>query len=400
MNYNTSRIISSILQQSIGPYYSLNLLNEYKEDEIFINKDRIRLLGKSLQEVCNGYRVYLKVYEVKATNIAIHYSVELNDGTSIRSLYSIKTELEVHLGHQIEISEDSSRIIIALKNDNRSFIGLKNVMKTKAFINSMSPLTIAAGIDMGGKPVIIDLVNAPHILISGTTGSGKSIFLDDLLLSILYKASPADVRMSLIDPKHVELHPYDGIPHLLNPVIHRTIDALDSFMWLEDEILRRYNKLFTRYNVRSIEEYNNRANKRLPRILLVIDEYADLIRESPKEIHEIIDRIARLGRAVGVHLILVTQLPISKIVTPQIKANIPCRLSFTVLDKRESRIILDKTGAERLLGNGDMIFSDSGQSSGIHAQAAYVSETELEKVLKHIKKQKYKNNGSLEDYWN
>lgn len=225
-------------------------------------------------------------------------------------------------------------------------------------------------------------------MVAGTTGSGKSIFIDDIILSILFNASPEEVRLLLIDPKYVELMAYNGIPHLLGPVIKDADEALNSFLWIEDEIMRRYDS-FSKKDAKNIEAYNAIVSKvnevQLPRILIIIDEYMDLILTSPAETNQVIDRITRLGRAAGIHLLLATQLPIAKIVTPQIKANIPCRASFTVVDGRESRIILNATGAERLLGSGDMIFSQSDSDRAIHAQAAYVSDTELWNVVDFVK---------------
>lgn len=369
----------------------ISLLRDYSADSIFTDADRVRGLAEVLQSTCNAFNIDARVTDVKATSLAITFTLSLAAGVSVKSITKLKADFELHLASEIEFSgygEGKNSIQILAKNMNRPMIGLKSVMSTRDFEESESPLTVAAGVDVQGNPFIIDIAQAPHMLIAGTTGSGKSVFIDDILISILCKAKPEEVRLLLIDPKIVELNPYNNVPHLLAPVINTPEESLNSFMWVEDEMLRRYDT-FSSVNVKHIDVYNSYAEKngldKLPRILIIVDEFTDLMLESPKETNEVIDRIARLGRAAGVHLILATQLPVAKIVTPQIKANIPCRASFTVVDGRESRIILDKTGAERLLGNGDMIFSQSEHGGSVHAQAAYVSETELWNIVNYIK---------------
>ena len=369
----------------------IDLLRDYSSDSIFTDEDRVRKLAGVLQRTCDSFNINAKVTDVKATSLAITFTLSLAPGVSVKMISKLKADFELHLASEIEfngLGERNNSIQISAKNMKRPMIGLKSVLATKAFRESKSPLSVAAGVDVQGNPLIIDIAKAPHMLIAGTTGSGKSIFIDDILISILCKAKPEDVRLLLIDPKVVELKPYNNIPHLLAPVINTPDESLSSFMWIEDEMLRRYNA-FGSVGVKQIDAFNSYAEKnslgKLPRILIIVDEFTDLMMESPKETNEVVDRIARLGRAAGVHLILATQLPVSKIVTPQIKANIPCRASFTVVDGRESKIILDKTGAERLLGNGDMIFSQSDGEGAVHAQAAYVSETELWNVVNFIK---------------
>jgi len=369
----------------------ISLLRDYSPDSIFTDADRIRRLADILQRTCDSFNIAAKVTDVKATSLAITFTLSLAPGVSVKSITKLKADFELHLASEIEFNgygEGRNSIQILAKNMNRPMIGLKSVIESNNYKESESPLTVAAGVDVQGNPFIIDIAQAPHMLIAGTTGSGKSVFIDDILISILYKARPEDVRLLLIDPKIVELNPYNDIPHLLSPVISSPDESLNSFMWVEDEMLRRYD-IFSSVNVKHIDVYNSYAEKngleRLPRILIIVDEFTDLMLESPKETNEVIDRIARLGRAAGVHLILATQLPVAKIVTPQIKANIPCRASFTVVDGRESRIILDKTGAERLLGNGDMIYSQSDHEGSVHAQAAYVSDTELWDIVNYIK---------------
>ena len=367
-----------------------SMLNKYSSDDIFMNPDRVKKLGDKLQHACDVFNVGASVVDVNATSLAITFILQLEPSVSYKSIQKLKLDFELALASEVEIdmSPNGDNLVhVSAKNMNRPLIGLKNVIESKEFHETCSPLSVAAGIDVKGNPLIIDIKDAPHMLIAGTTGSGKSVFIDDILLSIMFNATPEEVRLLLIDPKYVELMPYNGVPHLLRPVIQNTEESLDAFRWIEDEIMRRYDE-FSSEDVKNIETYNelreNRGENSLPRILIVIDEYMDLIMDNPKEINELVDRIARMGRAAGIHLILATQLPVAKIVTSQIKANIPCRASFTVVDGRESKIILDKTGAERLLGNGDMIFSPSDNSGAVHAQAAYVSDSELWSIVKYV----------------
>ncbi len=388
--YEKSSINEARPKEYVAP--PLSLLRDYSPDAIFTDHDRVRNLGAELQQTCDDFGIAARVVDMNATSLAVTFKLKTDPGVSIKSINKLKVDFEVALGSFIEINPDPNEeyvIQISAKNMNRPLIGLKSVLESDVFRAMKSPLAIAAGIDVQGNPLVIDIANAPHMLIAGTTGSGKSVFIDDILLSILYHTSPDDVRFLLIDPKYVELMPYNGIPHLLSPVIKDGDKSLDAFLWLEDEMLSRYD-YFSQYGVKHIEAYNEKMSKiqgiKLPRILIIIDEYMDLMLDSPTETNDIVDRIARLGRAAGIHLILATQLPVAKIVTPQIKANIPCRASFTVVDNRESRIILDKTGAEKLLGSGDMIYSTADNKGAVHAQAAYVSDTELWSIVDYIKK--------------
>lgn len=390
MNFVKDSIESTNYKRDRYFFPPITLLKSYTKDDVFTNSDRVKSIGKWLQETCDNFSIGAQVIDTNVTSMAITYLLRLDTGVSIRSITKMKADFELNLGEEIEITglgEERGTIQIVVKNMKRPLVGLRSVIESSEFKNSHSPLTIAAGVDIQGTPLCIDICSAPHMLIAGSTGSGKSIFIDDILISILYKATPEDVRLLLVDPKQVELNPYNNIPHLLAPVIYKPEQSLGMFMWVEDEMLKRYNT-FQSANVKTIDAFNDVAGSygygKMPRILVIIDEYMNLIMDAPHETNQVIDRIARLGRAAGVHLILATQLPIAKVVTPQIKSNIPCRASFTVVDGRESRVILDRTGAERLLGNGDMIFSKSDNTGITHAQAAYVSETELWDVVDFI----------------
>lgn len=373
--------------QYVAP--STDLLKNYSPDDIFMNEERINKLAKRLQDTFDAFKVKAKVAGAKATSLAITYKLQLDSGVKAKAITDLKNEIEYALASSVELGylrEGSNMLRVSVKNINRSLIGLKDIVTSKSFVDAESPLSIAAGMNLEGTPLIFDIAEAPHLLIAGTTGSGKSVFIDDILLSLIFKASPEDIRFLLIDPKHVELKPYNGIPHLLAPVIHDSEESNNYFFWIEEEMRHRFDS-FAKVGAKNIDSYNQimefQKRRKLPRILIVIDEYADMITDYKEFTNDLIESLARMGRAAGVHLILATQLPIAKIVTPQIKANIPCRASFTVVDGRESRVILDRMGAERLLGNGDMIFSQS-DNTAVHAQAAYVSEEELNRVVKSV----------------
>lgn len=351
-------------------------------DERFVDEKRQKLVA-----TLNEFKIDAVVLEkCHITPIALTFEIQPALGVSVKNINRLKADIELRLKASIEIIGNAAgkdTIAVAVKNSERPVIGLRTLLEAEQFKKS-SVLTIAVGMDIFGEAVYKNLTEMPHLLIAGTTGAGKSVFIDDILLSILSKANPEEVKLLLIDPKLVELMPYNGIPHLIAPVISDADNTLEWFLWLEDEMQTRYQK-FADKHVKNIEDYNNIAEKKYAKIVVVIDEYSDLMADSPKELNQVIDRIARLGRAAGVHLILATQLPVASIVTPQIKANIPCRASFTVIDSRESHAILDRTGAERLLGSGDMIFSPGDNSQQRHVQAAFVSEDEVHNVIEYIK---------------
>ncbi|MBQ6407074.1 MAG: DNA translocase FtsK, partial [Butyrivibrio sp.] len=263
---------------------------------------------------------------------------------------------------------------------------LRDIMETEEFKNAGCEIPIAAGMDVLGKPFVFDLVEAPHLLVAGTTGSGKSVFLNDIILSILYTKTPREVQLVMIDPKMVELGAYRGIPHLYMPIINDSYKALSAMETVDKEMMRRY-ELFSSLGVKTIDDYNKQVAEeaKLPRIVIIIDEYMEMMYSAPDNLESLVERISRLARAAGVHLVMATQRPSSDVITPNIKANLPCRASFTVIDWRESKTILDRTGAERLLGNGDMLFSTSGASVPIHAQAAYVDYDEVDQVIDALK---------------
>ena len=273
---------------------------------------------------------------------------------------------------------------IEISNPKRELVYLKEILQSQAFKNSDSPLTIALGKDISGNPVITDLRRLPHLLIAGSTGSGKSIFLHSVILSLIYKSTPQEVKFLMIDPKRIELSVYEGIPYLLHPVVLDPKTATKALRWLVNEMERRY-AIFEEVGARNLESYNENFEEKLPYIVLIIDELADLMLISLKEVETLLTRLAQMARAAGIHLLVATQRPSVDVITGTIKVNFPARISFQVTSKVDSRTILDTHGAERLLGAGDMLFMPPGSSHLERIHAPFISEKEIKNVVEYLK---------------
>lgn len=368
---------------------SISLLERHNTQNSFTDEDYVLALKDYLKDAFRGFKIKGEITDSHPTPFAVLFNVMPEPGESVKKYKSYRVDFEVQMASPIEIvglGENEGTIGLAVKNWDRAMIGLRDIMETDEFKNNDYIIPIAAGMDVLGKPFVFDLVDTPHLLVAGTTGSGKSVFLNDIILSILYTKTPREVQLVMIDPKMVELGAYDGIPHLYMPVIMDSNKALSAMEIIDKEMMRRY-ELFSSFGVKNIDDYNGAVadEAKLPRIVIIIDEYMEMMYSAPDTLEELVARISRLARAAGVHLVMATQRPSSNIITPSIKANLPCRASFTVIDWRESKTILDRTGAERLLGNGDMLFSASGSSVPIHAQAAYVDYDEVDQVIEVIK---------------
>jgi S-DNA-T family DNA segregation ATPase FtsK/SpoIIIE len=274
---------------------------------------------------------------------------------------------------------------IEISNPQREWVYLKDILQSKSFQESASPLTIALGKDISGNPVCADLRKMPHLLIAGSTGSGKSIFLHCVILSLIYKSTPDNVRFLMIDPKRIELSVYEDIPYLIHPVVLEPKLATKALRWAVHEMERRY-ALFEEYSVRNLESFNEQFEEKLPYIVIIIDELADLMVVSSKEVETLLTRLAQMARAAGIHLLVATQRPSVDVITGLIKANFPARISFQVTSKVDSRTILDVQGAERLLGAGDMLFLPPGSSHLQRIHGPYVSEAEVKRVVEYLKK--------------
>ena len=371
-------------------YPTIDLLKHHNSITKFSNNEYVQEMTESLKHFMKVFKLHGDIVDIRVTPFTVMFDIAPQSGVSFKEFKNLKLDMEVNFGSPVEIvsSKDKYTIGIAIKDWKRPIIGFRNIMESKEFVENKYKLPIAAGMDVLGKPFIFDLAETPHLLVAGTTGSGKSTFLNDIIMSIVYNKTPAQVRFVMIDVKRIEMGPYDPIPHMLLPVVKDRKKAMAAFRWLEEEMMRRY-KLFSTIDVRKIETYNEAAIKSnelayMPRIVFIVDEYMELMFDSSKEMEEIIKHISRSARAVGIHLVLATQRPTRDVITPGIKANIPCRASFTVVDWRESKTIIDRTGAERLLGEGDMLFSLAESATPVHAQAAFVSEQEVDNVIAEL----------------
>ncbi|MGZ0086764.1 DNA translocase FtsK [Caldibacillus thermoamylovorans] len=324
------------------------------------------------------------------------FEVQPDLGVKVSKITSLLDDIKLSLAAEdirIEAPIPGKRTIgIEVPNPASRPVRLREILESSAFRDRHSPLTVALGLDISGAPVVTDIQKMPHGLIAGATGSGKSVCMNAMLVSMLYKAAPHEVKWLLIDPKMVELAPYNGLPHLLSPVITEAKAAAGALKWAVGEMERRYER-FVHAGVRDIEKYNRHLREAgggeppLPYIVIVIDELADLMMAAPADVEESICRLAQKARACGIHLLIATQRPSVDVITGLIKANIPTRLAFSVSSQVDSRTILDANGAERLLGRGDMLFLENGSAKPMRLQGCFISDEEIERVTAHVKEQ-------------
>lgn len=371
---------------------NLDLLEYHNTENNLTDREYVQEMAQELSSTMEALKLKGRVTDTRMTPFAVLFDVMPDPGESIKSFKNNRVDIEVHMASPVEIvgiGERQYTIGLAVKNWDRVVIGLRDIMETREFKDNDYAIPIAAGMDVIGKPFVFDLARTPHLLVAGATGSGKSVFLNDIIMSVIFARTPEEVRFVMIDPKMVELGGFNDIPHMYLPVIYDAKDALSALNEIDEEMMRRY-EVFSAVGVKDIGSYNSKVQEaaRLYRIIIVIDEYMEMMMEAPNELEGLIKRISRLARASGIHLVLATQRPSADIITSEIKANIPCRASFTVVDWRESKTILDRTGAERLLGEGDMLFSSAESAVPIHAQAAFVSDKEVDKVIEAIRKNK------------
>jgi DNA segregation ATPase FtsK/SpoIIIE, S-DNA-T family len=375
-------------------YPSIELLS--KNEALNMKKgDKKDLLNSAnkLQETLLSFGVEAKVIQVTKGPSVTRYELQPNVGVKVSKIVNLADDIALNLassGVRIEAPIPGKAAVgIEVPNKDLSPVFLREVIESDEFSKSKKNLAFSLGKDIGGNCIVSDLTKMPHLLIAGATGSGKSVCINTLLISLLYKYSPEDVKLLLIDPKVVELNIYNGIPHLLIPVVTDPKKAAGALNWAVNEMTRRY-KVFADNNVRNIEGYNELANKgiieeKLPWIVMIIDELADLMMVCPNDIEDYIGRLAQMARAAGMHLVIATQRPSVDVITGVIKANIPSRISFAVSSQIDSRTILDSSGAEKLLGKGDMLFYPVGEAKPIRIQGAFVSEEEVERVVGYVK---------------
>ena len=367
----------------------LEFLNPVETDRAF-NKSDIKESIKTLEDTFANFGMKIKVNQVSCGPAVTRYELQPAPGIKVSKILSLTDDLQLSLaarGIRIEAPiPGKSAVGIEVPNEKIAQVGLRNILGAAVFQDSPRTLTIALGEDISGNPVVANLEEMPHLLIAGSTGSGKSVCLNSIILSLLYKASPEELRLVLIDPKMVELTIFNGIPHLMTPVVTDAKKAAMVLRWMLTEMEKRY-KRFSLEGVRDIYRFNEVSAERLPFIVIVIDELADLMMVSPVDVEDAICRLAQMARAAGIHLVVATQRPSVDVVTGIIKANIPSRIAFAVSSQTDSRTILDMGGAEKLLGRGDMLFFPVGAAKPIRVQGAYVSDSELERVVEFLKAQ-------------
>lgn len=356
----------------------------------------LQMQQEMLDETLENFNVQANVVNRTQGPAVTRFEVQPEKGVKVSKITNLTDDIKLSLAAKdIRIEAPipgKSTVGIEIPNQTSRPVMLSELMNTEAFQSSASPLTAALGLDISGTPIITDLQKMPHGLIAGATGSGKSVCINSLLVSLLYKATPDQLKLLLIDPKMVELAPYNRIPHLVSPVITDAKAATVALKWAVEEMERRY-QLFSHTGVRNMEKYNEYAShpdhtgEKLPYILIVIDELADLMMVAPNDVEESISRIAQKARACGIHMIVATQRPSVDVITGLIKANIPTRISFSVSSQIDSRTILDASGAEKLLGKGDMLFLPSGASKPVRLQGTFVSDEEIDAVVAHVRSQ-------------
>lgn len=358
----------------------------------------LRKTAQKLQETLHNFGVNVTVTNVSCGPTVTRYELQPEMGVKVSRIVSLADDIKLNLATpdiRIEAPIPGKAAVgIEVPNKENSAVMLRDLLQSEEFKRAGSRLSFAVGKDIGGNTVVADIAKMPHLLIAGATGSGKSVCINTLIISILYKASPDDVKLIMVDPKVVELSVYNGIPHLFIPVVTDPKKAAGALNWAVAEMSSRYNT-FAEYGVRNLEEYNRKVEnmripegeeppEKMPQIVIIVDELADLMMVAPGEVEDAICRLAQLARAAGIHLIIATQRPSVNVITGLIKANMPSRIAFSVSSGVDSRTILDMSGAEKLLGKGDMLFYPQGYQKPARLQGAFVSDEEVSAVVKFL----------------
>ncbi len=400
-----------------GSLPKLSLLDEYPSFVKGYSKGILDSLSRKVEVILRDFGVDVEVVGVHPGPVITRFELKPATGVKVSRISGLSKDLARALSvcsvRIVEVIPGKSVIGLEIPNQERETVSLREVLSSQAFEGAVSPMTLVLGKDIGGKPVIADLAKMPHLLVAGTTGSGKSVAINAMILSLLYKSTPADIRMIMIDPKMLELSVYEGIPHLLTPVVTDMKEAANALRWSVAEMERRY-RLMSMLGVRNLARHNRKITEAekngapikdplfspdplaedlleipnlepLPNIVIVIDELADMMMIVGKKVEQLIARLAQKARAAGIHLILATQRPSVDVLTGLIKANIPTRVAFQVSSKIDSRTIIDQAGAESLLGNGDLLYQRSGSNLLTRAHGAFVDDHEVHRVVDFLK---------------
>jgi S-DNA-T family DNA segregation ATPase FtsK/SpoIIIE len=352
-----------------------------------LDKENIKANSNLLESVFQDFNIDVRVVNVKLGPVVTLFEILPAAGIKINTIINLADDISRSMGvGAVRISQiyGTQYLGVEVPNEQRETVTIKELLSNDNFKNTSSKIPICIGKDISGNIEVIDLSKTPHLLVAGTTGSGKSVFINTLLASLLYKFSPDDLRLILIDPKMLELSVYNDIAHLLTPVVTEPKKAILALKWVCKEMERRYS-LMNEENTRSLEGYNQKSIEKLPYIIVFIDEMADLMMTAGKEVEHYVQRLAQMARACGIHLVMATQRPSVDIITGSIKANFPSRISFQVASKYDSRTVLGEIGAEQLLGNGDMLMSKNGGNI-VRYQSAFISDNEVNKLIKEIKR--------------
>ena len=356
-------------------------------------RDELRRNGEQLVETLREYGVEATVVGISRGPAVTRYELKPAPGVKINRITNLNKDIALRLaakGVRIEAPIPGKAAVgVEIPNQNLSIVRIRSLIESEEFRDAHSPVTVAVGKDIDGSIVLADLAKMPHLLIAGATGMGKSVCINSMLMSLIYKSSPEDVRLIMVDPKSVELDVYNGLPHLLVPVVCDPKKAAGALQWAVTEMEKRYS-LLREQGVRNIDGYNKIAERsdeiqKMPRIVIIIDEMADLMMTAPKEVENTISRLAAMARAAGMHMVLATQRPSVDIITGTIKANVPSRIAFAVSSGVDSKIILDEGGAEELIGKGDMLMHPVGMAKPKRVQGCFVDDSEVEKVVTFIK---------------
>ena len=385
---NENKIVKSTIKE--GGFFSpsLDILeNEKINSNRNLEKENIKENSSLLEKVFKDFNIDVQVMAVKLGPVVTLYEILPAAGTKINTIINLAGDISRSMGvGAVRIAQiyGTQFLGVEIPNKHRETVTIKELLSNNNFKNASHKIPICIGKDISGNIEVIDLSKTPHLLVAGTTGSGKSVFINTLLTSILYKFSPDELRLILIDPKMLELSVYNDIAHLLTPVVTEPKKAIIALKWVCKEMERRYS-LMNEENTRSLEGFNEKSSEKLPFIVVFIDEMADLMMTAGKEVEHYVQRLAQMARACGIHLVMATQRPSVDIITGSIKANFPSRISFQVASKYDSRTVLGEIGAEQLLGNGDMLMSKNGGNL-IRYQSAFISDNEVNKLIKEIKR--------------